>query len=108
MKFLCALVFLFTVNAAVGESVYKWTDANGNVHFGDRAAAEAQKKTKEINVSAPITHWKASPKTKHYLIKKTGKKPKADPPIRKEFEPKFKPFPEKDVKDPYSLSCKAQ
>jgi hypothetical protein len=63
MLYLCASFAMFCATAHAQE-LYKWTDANGKVHYGDRAAApETHKKMHVIAtarsqpqaVAAPVT-----------------------------------------------------
>jgi hypothetical protein len=38
---------------ADAQDIYKWTDANGKVHYGDRAAAPDQGKKLQVSVTPP-------------------------------------------------------
>lgn len=40
----CLLVCWFIVSPALAGEIYKWTDENGKVHFGDRPAGENAEK----------------------------------------------------------------
>lgn len=47
------LIFLLTLSlsiAATADTVKKWTDANGNVHYGDKKAAEYVKGTETLKI----------------------------------------------------------
>ncbi len=50
--FLCCLLFLSCINTSA--EVYRWTDANGKVHFGDKkpksSAEDITEKVKQTNV----------------------------------------------------------
>lgn len=48
------VIFSMSANA----SVYRWIDANGNTHFGDRPPANAS--SREVNVNAPEVNNDAS------------------------------------------------
>ena len=41
-RWLAAVTLCLAAQAGVGEGVYKWTDAQGRVHFGDRPPGEAR------------------------------------------------------------------
>ena len=51
-RFLCCLLMLTCINTSA--EVYRWTDANGKVHFGDKkpktAAEDITEKVKQTNV----------------------------------------------------------
>ncbi len=47
------LIFLFTLSlsmAATADTVKKWTDRDGNVHYGDKKAAEYIKETETLKI----------------------------------------------------------
>lgn len=60
-KILCAaLVVLlgwFSLTIHAGE-IYKWTDAQGRVHFGDQQQIEAVKPSKSVKIDMPIVKQK--------------------------------------------------
>lgn len=51
--FLVATVFSLFQSIAHGQEIYKWTDANGKVHYGDRSAAPEDSKKMAITVEPP-------------------------------------------------------
>lgn len=48
-----ALLLTILCCAANAQEVYKWTDENGKVHFGDRSAAPADSKKITVKVQPP-------------------------------------------------------
>jgi hypothetical protein len=50
---LCLVTFLILLSLPAHAGVYKWTDANGQVHFGDRPPAEKPAKEVTINTAPP-------------------------------------------------------
>jgi glutaredoxin len=71
---LCLLLLLVTT---AGGQVYKWTDENGKVHFGDRPPVEAATEQVEINentVAGPGTVQPLNPEEKDQVKKATNKR----------------------------------
>lgn len=60
LLFICCLL---STSIALGAGVYKWTDANGNVHYGDRPAGQdsvqMRVSTKAGKSSSPVARAKA-------------------------------------------------
>ena len=56
LKLFIGLFVIFSMSANAG--VYRWIDANGNTHFGDRPPANAS--SREVNVNAPEVNNDAS------------------------------------------------
>ncbi|MBF6907436.1 DUF4124 domain-containing protein, partial [Acinetobacter baumannii] len=48
--FACSCLFR---SGAQAQEIYKWTDANGKVHYGDRAAAPEHSKKIAVSTTAP-------------------------------------------------------
>jgi len=74
-------IFLWLVFASpVCAGVYKWTDANGNVHFGDRPAdnVSATELTIKSNNETGITNSSGNKKEREYLLKQIEKDKKAE------------------------------
>lgn len=46
----CVVVWSGTGQA---QQIYKWTDANGKVHYGDKKDAEGAKQQQELNIKLP-------------------------------------------------------
>lgn len=49
--YLFAVLFLFTSQASFADKIYRWTDANGQVHFGSHPPAQT-KQTEEVVIRA--------------------------------------------------------
>lgn len=87
--FILLMMSVITVPVAVGQAnagIYKWTDKDGNVHFGDRpadidTATELHIKT---NNSTGIKNSSGNKKEREYLLKKIEEDDKADAEKRKE------------------------
>lgn len=54
---LAALAFALAAQGAMAEGVYKWTDAQGRVHFGDRPPGEAA----SVPIAPPATAPSTAP-----------------------------------------------
>jgi len=50
----CAALFCLSHASAQAQAVYKWTDANGKVHYGDRAAAPQSSKAMHVAVAPAV------------------------------------------------------
>lgn len=50
-KYLIAGFFLFLFGTAFADSIYKWTDENGKVHYGDRN--DGKRNSTQIIIKAP-------------------------------------------------------
>lgn len=75
-KFLLLIaLYVFPVNAGV----YKWTDKDGNVHFGDRPVNKetATELTIETNNAAGITNSSGNKEERDYLLKKIAEEKQA-------------------------------
>ena len=79
---LITLMFISPVNAGI----YKWTDSNGNVHFGDRPVDN--KSATELNIKTNnktgVTNSSGNKKEREYLLKKIEKDKKESAKKRKE------------------------
>lgn len=80
----CLPLFLLVV-APVNAGIYKWTDSNGNVHFGDRpanmdTATEVQIQT---NKNTGVTNSSGNTKEREYLLKKIEEEKTAEAEKRK-------------------------
>ena len=51
--FIVGAAFSLFCSSAPAQEVYKWTDANGKVHYGDRAAAPESSKQMHIDAEPP-------------------------------------------------------
>lgn len=51
--FVVAACFGLFCSSAHAQGLYKWTDANGKVHYGDSAAAPESSKKMHVTVTAP-------------------------------------------------------
>ena len=64
----------------VSAGIYKWTDSDGNVHFGDRPADSESATELDIkyNNNKGITNSSGNKKEREYLLKKIEEDAKAD------------------------------
>jgi hypothetical protein len=80
------ILLLTLVIAPVDAAVYKWTDEDGNVHFGDRPADPDS--AAEINIRSDnktgVTNSSGNTKEREYLLRKIDEEKKADAEKRKE------------------------
>jgi hypothetical protein len=51
--FLVAAAFSLLFSSALAQELYKWTDANGKVHYGDRSAAPERSKQMHVDAEPP-------------------------------------------------------
>ncbi len=79
------ILLLTLVIAPVNAGVYKWTDKDGNVHFGDRPANPDS--AVEINIRTDnktgVTNSSGNKKEREYLLKKIDEEKQADAEKRK-------------------------
>ncbi len=79
------LVLTLLLAAPVNAGIYKWTDSNGNVHFGDRPA-DSQSAT-ELNIRSNnrtgVTNSSGNNKEREYLLEKIEEEKIADAEARK-------------------------
>ena len=68
ISLLLLLVFVFPVSA----EIYKWTDSDGNIHFGDRPSdiESATELDIKVNKNSGITNSSGNKKDRDYLLKK--------------------------------------
>jgi len=68
ISLLLLLVFVFPVSA----EIYKWTDSDGNVHFGDRPSdiESATELDIKVNKNSGITNSSGNKKEREYMLKK--------------------------------------
>jgi len=73
MKKFIILILVFVSPVSAG--IYKWTDSDGNVHFGDRPAdnASATELTIKSNNNTGITNSSGNKKEREYLLKQIEK-----------------------------------
>ena len=78
MKIFIVLMLLMVSPASAG--VYKWTDSNGNVHFGDRPAVtdSATELNIKVNNKTGVTNSSGHKKDREYLLKRIEKDKKQD------------------------------
>lgn len=78
------LLFVLVVSP-VNAGIYKWTDENGNVHFGDRPVnSDAATEVKvQINNNTGVTNSSGNRKEREYLLKKIAEEKAADVEKRK-------------------------
>lgn len=75
---IAAVIALISYGLFASAGVYRWTDANGKVHFGDRPPAEA--KTEQVNIT-PGEKWRGFDIRLTFsdaLLKKTKQQPPLD------------------------------
>lgn len=53
--------FLWLFALAAEAEVYQWTDAQGRVHFGDRAAAKGVEQAVVVEIAPPATYTQVVP-----------------------------------------------
>ena len=80
------IVLLISISTSASAGIYKWTDSNGNVHFGDKpvnnpAATEMNIK---VNKNAGVTNSSGNKVDREYLLKKIDEKKQDDAEKRKE------------------------
>lgn len=70
MKKVIALILLVSLPASAG--IYKWTDSEGNVHFGDKPVDQESATELDINTDSRsgITNSSGNKKEREYLLKK--------------------------------------
>ena len=77
---------MLIVVSPVNAGIYKWTDSNGKVHFGDRPA-DVDSAT-EINIRSNnhtgVTNSSGNKDEREYLLKKIDEKKQEDADKRKE------------------------
>ena len=66
------LLFSFMSASTVNAAVYKWTDENGNVHFGDKPLDSSSATELKIDVSRKtgVTNSSGNRSEREYLLKK--------------------------------------
>src|SRR5690554_7175126 len=60
--YLFAVLFLFTSQASFADKIYRWTDAEGQVHFGSHPPAQS-KQTEEVVIRVQPSSSTAASKT---------------------------------------------
>lgn len=67
-----AIVLILIAATPVSAGIYKWTDSEGNVHFGDRPADSESATELDIkyNNKTGITNSSGNKKEREYLLKK--------------------------------------
>jgi len=83
MKIFIVLTFLIVPSASAG--IYKWTDSDGNIHFGDRPDTNdsATELNIKINKNTGVTNSSGYKKEREYLLKKIEKDKKEEAEKRK-------------------------
>lgn len=71
---------MLLVVSPVSAGIYKWTDSDGNVHFGDRPAVvdSATELNIRINNNTGVTNSSGHKKEREYLLKRIEKDKKED------------------------------
>lgn len=66
------IVLLLLVSSPVSAAIYKWTDSDGNVHFGDKPVdqSSATELKIKINNHTGVSHSSGNKKDREYLLKK--------------------------------------
>ena len=79
------IVLMLIVIPGANAGIYKWTDSDGNIHFGDRPSesSEATEVKITINKNTGITNSSGNKKEREYLLKKIGEEKQADAKTRK-------------------------
>ena len=81
------IIFFVLAISPVNAGIYKWTDKNGNVHFGDRPAN--QDTATELNIQTDnatgFTNSSGNKKEREYLLKKIEEEKKTDAEQRKKL-----------------------
>ncbi len=73
MKNKCVILLLAFISPA-SAGIYKWTDSEGNIHFGYRPASESATELNIIiNNKTGITNSSGNKKEREYLLKKIDK-----------------------------------
>lgn len=83
---LAVIILLFSTSIFSG--VYKWTDSEGNIHFGDRpvddqSATEVKIRT---NNQTGVTNSPGRKADREYLLKKIGENKEADAKKKKKLK----------------------
>lgn len=76
-KYLMLIVFVIS---PVNAGIYKWTDSDGNVHFGDQPVnTETATELKiQINNNTGVTNSSGNTKEREYLLKKISEDKEID------------------------------
>ena len=86
------MVLILVAVSPVSAGIYKWTDSEGNVHFGDRPADT--KSATELNIqynnNTGITNSSGNKKEREYLLKKIDEEKRADADKKKKQNAKVK------------------
>lgn len=79
------IVLILLVVSPASAAIYTWTDSNGNVHFGDKPAAnESATEVKiSINKNTGVTNSSGNKVEREYLLKKIDENKQADAEKRK-------------------------
>jgi len=90
MKYFCALFLL--LSTSVFAEIYKWTDANGNVHFGDNP--DNKQKATELNIDVEsrsgVTHSSGRNKHRDLLLKQSAEARAEKAEKKKKYREKIK------------------
>ena len=90
MRFLFTLLLLCSASASA--EIYKWTDKDGNVHFGDNP--NNKEKATELSIDTEsksgVTHSSGRDKDRDRLLKKRAEKRAEKAEKKKEYEAKKK------------------
>jgi hypothetical protein len=90
MKYFFSLFFL--LSAPAFSEIYKWTDAEGNVHFGDNPNNKEQATELKINTDARsgVTHSSGRNKYRDLLLKQSAEARAEKAEKKKEYQAKRK------------------
>ncbi len=97
-KFLIVILFVaFSLTTPVIAGIYKWTDKDGNVHFGDQPVN--QKSAKELNIKinnkTGFSNSSGNKGEREYLLKKIDEKKIENAEKRKKRLAKKKEYKQK-------------
>jgi len=108
MKFFFALL-LFCSTSAFAE-IYKWTDKDGNVHFGDNPQSEENATELNINTDARsgVTHSSGRDKDRDRLLKNRAEERAEKAEKKKKYEAKKKKMRRKCLLANYSSKQRAK
>jgi len=80
------IILLLLVTSSVSAAIYKWTDSDGKVHFGDKPVdqSSATELNIKINNHTGVSHSSGRNKDREYLLKKIDERKQEDAEKSKE------------------------
>ncbi|WP_227539267.1 DUF4124 domain-containing protein [Marinobacter sp. Arc7-DN-1] len=93
MKALVVLMFLCSIPLSANAGVYKWVDANGQTHFGDRPPAQAT--SSEVAVNAAPANADTGARERHQKMTEFLEQQQAERKARRAADAKAKEKAEK-------------